>query len=181
MGLKEREQRWRLLMLAANRGDDASYRTLLLELAPALRAFVRRAAGAAAADAEDVVQETLLAVHLKRRTWDETAALSPWLFAITRHKLTDALRRRGRRAELSIADFEDVLPDLTEPASESIVGDVERNLGALPPGQRNVVRAIAVEGASIDETAARFSMSNGAVRVALHRGLAALALKFRTA
>ena len=59
-----------------------------------------------------------------------------------------------------------------------LVGDIDRHLDCLPAGQRNAVRAIAVDGASISEAAARLSMTNGAVRVALHRGLAALAAKF---
>ncbi|VTZ26719.1 ECF RNA polymerase sigma factor SigF [Methylocella tundrae] len=179
--VEDREKEWAGLMRASNAGDAAAYRRLLLELTPALRAFARKGvvrAGAAIADAEDVLQETLLAVHLKRQTWDQDAPLSPWLFAIARHKLIDALRRRGRRIELSIDDFAEVLPGGSDD-SESIVSDVSRHLDGLPPGQRNVVRCIAVEGASIDETATLLSMSNGAVRVALHRGLAALAAKFR--
>src|SRR5271166_5136517 len=151
----DREEEWAVLMRASNAGRAG-----------------------AAVDAEDIVQETLLAVHLKRQTWDETARLGPWLFAIARHKLIDALRRRGRRAELSIDEFAEVLPSADD-GSSSIVADVSRHLEGLPPGQRNVVRCIAVDGASVDEAAARLKMTNGAVRVALHRGLAALAVKFR--
>jgi RNA polymerase sigma-70 factor (ECF subfamily) len=126
------------------------------------------------------VQETLLALHLKRQTWDEDGPLSPWLYAIARHKLIDALRRRGRRIEVSIDDFAEILPGGDDGRSSSVVADVSRHLVDLPAGQRNVVHCIAVDGASIDEAAARLSMSNGAVRVALHRGLASLAAKFRS-
>jgi RNA polymerase sigma-70 factor (ECF subfamily) len=130
-------------------------------------------------DAEDVVQETLLAIHLKRQSWDEDAPFGPWLRAITRHKMIDVLRRRGRRVSLSIDDFSEVLADGgAEP--DMLVADVGRHLEDLPPGQRNVERAIAVDGASIGEAAARLSMTNGAARVASHRGLVALARKFRT-
>lgn len=180
--LEDREKEWAALMRAGNAGDAAAYRRLLMLLSPVLRAFAIRGlarAGVAAADAEDVVQETLLALHLKRQTWDEEGPLSPWLFAIARHKLIDSLRRRGRRIEVSIDDFAETLPDRND-ARGSVVADVSRHLGVLPPGQRNVVRCIAVDGASIEEAAARLSMSNGAVRVALHRGLAALAAKFRS-
>jgi RNA polymerase sigma-70 factor (ECF subfamily) len=178
--LDDREKEWAMLMRAGNAGDSAAYHRLLLQLTPALRAFAARGlarAGAASADAEDVVQDTLLALHLKRQTWDEKGPLSPWLFAIARHKLIDALRRRGRRIELSIDDFAEILPSAE--AGGSVVAEVSRHLDGLPAGQRKVVRCIAVEGASIDEAASRLSMSNGAVRVALHRGLAALAAKFR--
>jgi RNA polymerase sigma-70 factor, ECF subfamily len=91
--------------------------------------------------------------------------------------MIDTLRRRGRRINLPLDGFaEGLVGGESEPSM--LVADVDRHLECLPAGQRNVVRAIAVDGASISETAARLSMTNGAVRVALHRGLAALAAKF---
>ena len=167
-------------MRAGNAGDADSYRRLLLQLTPVLRAGARRGlarAGMADTDAEDVVQETLLAVHLKRQSWDEGAPFGPWLRAIARHKMIDTLRRRGRRIDLPLDDFSEALAG-GESEPSMLVADVYRHLESLPARQRNVVRAIAVDGASIDETAARLSMTNGAVRVALHRGLRALASKF---
>jgi RNA polymerase sigma-70 factor (ECF subfamily) len=178
---QQRETEWTGLMRRANAGDAAAYERLLKALAPGLRAAARRGlarAGKSDADAEDVVQETLLAIHLKRHTWDAAAPLGPWVRAIARNKLIDALRRRGRRIEVPIDDFADLLPDTAEQPS-GIVGDVARNLGELPERQRNVVQAIAVEGISISQTAIRLSVSEGAVRVALHRGLAAIAVKLR--
>jgi RNA polymerase sigma-70 factor (ECF subfamily) len=179
---KDREREWASLMRAGKAGDGASYRALLRELTPALRAVARRSlqrAGMAETDAEDIVQDTLLAIHLKRQTWDEDAPISPWIFAITRHKIIDALRRRGRRIDLPIEDFAESLHN-GEPEPSLIVGDVDRHLDALPQGQRNVVKLIAIDGASIDHAALKLKMSKGAVRVALHRGLARLAAHFRT-
>jgi RNA polymerase sigma-70 factor (ECF subfamily) len=175
-----REKEWALLMRAGNAGDADCYRRLLLQLTPVLRAVARRglaSAGMADTDAEDVVQETLLAIHLKRQSWDEDAPLGPWLRAIARHKMIDTLRRRGRRIDLPLDDFAEVLAG-GESEPSTLVADVDRHLECLPAGQRKVVRAIAVDGAPISEAAARLSMTNGAVRVALHRGLAALAAKF---
>ena len=82
MRYDDRERKWATLMRAANGGDAASYRVLLRELAPVLRALTRRGlyrAGMAETDAEDVVQETLLAMHLKRQTWDADALIVPWI------------------------------------------------------------------------------------------------------
>jgi RNA polymerase sigma-70 factor (ECF subfamily) len=168
---------WADLMRAASAGDAAAYELVLRHIAGALRPVIRRGlarAGRSGADTEDVVQEILLAVHLKRHTWDCSRPIEPWIGAIARHKLIDALRRRGGAFDLPIADFSDTLAadESNAPASSH---EIERCLSQLPAGQRAVVQAVAVESASIAETADRMKMTPGAVRVALHRGLAALA------
>jgi RNA polymerase sigma-70 factor (ECF subfamily) len=168
-------------MRAANAGDGVAYRRLLEALAPFLRALVRRGLARSrlgTADVEDVVQETLLAIHLKRQTWDEDEALTPWVTAIARHKLIDNLRRRGRRIEVPIEELVDVLS--AEPVADALSSrDAERHLSILSGRQREVVYAISIEGVSTREAAARFRISEGAVRVALHRGLSALAAACR--
>ncbi len=174
------DQEWASLLQAANQGDGQAYQRLLTLLTPALRSFVRRALGRAhapEADAEDIVQETLLAIHLKRQTWISGAPVAPWVYTIARHKLIDHLRRRGRRVHLPLDDFAEILPAESE-APSMLGSDIDRHLDSLSTVQRKVVRSIAVAGASIAETAADLSMTQGAVRVALHRGLAALAAKF---
>ena len=96
-------------MRAALAGDDLAYRQLLTDLSPYLRNLCRKAcarAGLAPTEAEDAVQETLLAIHLKRHTWDSAQSLTPWIAVIARNKIIDSARRRGRRAESDIADFE---------------------------------------------------------------------------
>lgn len=172
-----READWSDWMRAAIDGDAAAYRRLLDALTPVLRAGATRGlrrAGVGTADVEDVVQETLLALHLKRHTWDRTQPLMPWVVTVARHKLVDGLRRRGRRIELPVADYEEILaaPEERDPTEAH---DVDRLLGRLAPRQRDIVRSITVEDRSITATADRLGMSEGAVRVALHRGLKALA------
>src|SRR5258705_2439 len=95
-------------MRSAISGDSAAYHRLLKAVTPVLRAAARRGlarAGQPVDQSEDVVQDILLAVHLKRHTWDANAPFAPWLFAIARNKLIDALRRRGRRGFFNIDDF----------------------------------------------------------------------------
>jgi len=179
--LRDRGDEWTGLMRSALAGDDAAYQRLLGAVAPVLRANARRAlvrAGQPADQAEDIVQDILLAVHLKRHTWDVKAPFAPWLFAIARNKLIDALRRRGRRVFVNIDDFSETLAG--EPAEETVPArEVAAHLQTLPERQRDVLQSIAVDSASIKATAARLSMSEGAVRVALHRGLATLTARLR--
>ena len=98
------------MMRLARQGDDEAYRRLLRHVLIWLRSVVRRgltSAGRGTADSEDIVQEALLAMHLKRDTWDETQPLDPWLRAIARHKLVDHLRRRGFHDHFDIDEFGD--------------------------------------------------------------------------
>ncbi len=172
---------WTGLMRSANAGDDGAYRALLRSVTPVLRAAARRGlarAGQPVDQAEDIVQDILLAVHLKRHTWKSDAPFAPWLFAIARNKLIDALRRRGRRVFVSIDDFAETLPDAPT-ADQPAPAEVAAQLDMLPQRQRDVLTAVAVKGQSIRETAGRLSMTEGAVRVALHRALTGLAAKMR--
>lgn len=177
------EDAWSSGMRAALNGDSSAYRAVLEGVAPVVRSYVYgllSRSGFGTADADDVVQDVLLAVHLRRHTWDESLPFRPWLFAIARYKSIDWLRRKGRRMEIPIHGFEDLIP---MPASgEAELGrDVQRCLAKLPSRQRQIVTAIAVDGLSIQDTAAHYGMEQGAVRVALHRGLKNLASLFQTA
>jgi RNA polymerase sigma-70 factor (ECF subfamily) len=179
--VREGNDEWTGLMRSAIAGDNAAYHRLLKAVTPVLRAAARRGlarAGQPVDQSEDIVQDILLAVHLKRHTWDVSAPFAPWLFAIARNKLIDALRRRGRRIFVDIDDFAETLPG-EAPAETAPAGEVAAQLQTLPARQRDVLQSIAVDSASIKDTAAKFSMSEGAVRVALHRGLASLTAKLR--
>ena len=163
------------LLRSANHGDQRAYAAFLRAVTPLVRGIARsRGAGLGADVCEDIVQETLLAIHQKRHTWREDMAVRPWLYAIVRYKVVDAFRARGRRLHLRIEDFVDVLPAEPE-ADPTERADVERVIGRLDPRAARIVRAIGLEGASIAETSQALDMTETAVRVALHRGLKKLA------
>lgn len=164
------------LLRAAIAGDERAYADFLHRIAALVRGFARRKIVQGGVDPEDVVQETLLAIHVKRHTWRHNAPVLPWVYAIARFKLIDAFRRRGRRIEVEI---DEIAQTFAEPESETVSErDVNRALDSLSPAQRSVVSAVSVEGRSIGETAAKFGISETAVRVSLHRGLAAIAKRF---
>src|SRR3982750_4757948 len=128
-------------MRSAMAGDDAAYHRLLKAVTPVLRAAARRGlarAGQPPDQAEDIVQEILLAVHLKRHTWDSEAPFAPWLFAIGRNKLIDMLRRRGRRIFVNIDDFAEILPG--EAPQETVsAGEVPIPRNNLPHTHRDAL------------------------------------------
>jgi RNA polymerase sigma-70 factor, ECF subfamily len=161
------------LLRAAIAGDERAYTEFLRRAACLVRGFARRKVVQGGIDPEDIVQETLLAIHMKRHTWRDDAPVTPWLYAIARYKLIDAFRRRRRRVEIEIGEITETF---AEPQSETVSErDIGRVLETLAPGQRSVVAAVSVDGLSISETAKSLGMTETAVRVALHRGLTAIA------
>jgi RNA polymerase sigma factor (sigma-70 family) len=182
MATSSRDADWVTWMQAAMAGDAAAYRQFLVSAAPHVRAIVRsrcRSLGAPESEAEDVVQEVLLTIHLKRGTWDQSRPIGPWVAAITRNKLIDVLRRRGRHISVPIEDVIDDLP-AEEQVPDSSARDIDRLMVHLKAQQREIVKSISLDGNSIRDTADRLHMTEGAVRVALHRALKALGAAYRS-
>jgi RNA polymerase sigma-70 factor (ECF subfamily) len=181
MTTSSQENDWAVWMRAAMTGDAGAYRQLLVSLAPRLRAVARsrcRSLGAPEDEIEDLVQEVLLTIHLKRGTWDQLRPIGPWVAAITRNKLIDVLRRRGRHITVPIEDFVDSL-QAEDQSPELPAREIDSLLARLRPQQREIVRSISLNGSSIRETADRLQMTEGAVRVTLHRALKTLAVFYR--
>ena len=173
---------WTAWMRAAMAGDADAYRQFLMSVTPHVRAIARsrfRRLDAPEGKAEDVVQEVLLAIHLKRGTWDQARPIGPWIAAITRNKVVDALRRRGQHITVPIEDVIDTLTAEDRPL-DLMHRDIDTLLGSLRAQQKEIVQSISLKGESIRETAQRLQMTEGAVRVALHRALKTLGALYRS-
>lgn len=172
-----RESRWAEAMRAERIGDGGAYETFLRDFAASVRRIVEmhlRRMRFSLAEAEDVVQEVLIAVHSRRHQWDMQRPLLPWLNAITRYKIIDASRRLGRDARAHIDLTEEEWAGMFSSEAydpERNSADVEKLISALPSGEQAAVRAIGLDGASTEEAAKRLGSSPGAVRVAFHRSL----------
>jgi RNA polymerase sigma-70 factor (ECF subfamily) len=183
--LQAQDREWSAAMRAALAGDGVAYARLLTSLTPFLRNLCRRScvrAGLAVSEAEDAVQETLLAIHLKRQTWDPSQSLTPWIAAIARNKIIDAARRRGRRAETNIEDFEYSLaspPETETLEREQDRQDALRLLDQLGGKQREAIEAVSIRGESLRTAAEKLGVTEGALRVSVHRGLKTLAALYR--
>jgi hypothetical protein len=76
------EDDWSERIIRAMEGDEATYRRLLSDIGLFARQVVKRLVarwGLSEFAIEDIVQETVLAVHLKRHTWDRRRSLKPWV------------------------------------------------------------------------------------------------------
>jgi RNA polymerase sigma-70 factor (ECF subfamily) len=168
------------LWLRAQSGDEAAYRRALGLLASRLRAYLKRRLSAYPDEVEDLVQETLLALHLQRGTYDPALPVSAWAVAIARHKLVDLWRRRGRRDGLHDA-IDDVDEQLlaVEPDDGGARRDLEVLLRELPLAQRQAIELTKLAGLSVAEAAAQTGASESAIKVQVHRGLKRLAALVR--
>ncbi|MBV8681754.1 MAG: sigma-70 family RNA polymerase sigma factor [Caulobacteraceae bacterium] len=176
MGASEPELR--ALMIASLEGDARAYRALLGDVRLRLSSFFARRVGHSEGDAEDLVQETLIAIHTRRETYDRRQPFTPWLFAIARYKLADHFRRVGRRGTLPLDETAFEVAVEGGAAAADARRDVETALAALPERTRGLLKMLKIEGASVAEAAERFEMSEGAVKVATHRALKSLSLRF---
>jgi RNA polymerase sigma-70 factor, ECF subfamily len=161
------------LMMASLGGDEGAYRNVLGRLSGYLRGYYKTRL-AARSDVEDLVQETLLAIHVRRHTYDSDQPFTPWVYAIARYKLIDYLRRT--RASLKKVPLDDV-PQIAayddHLASESSL-DLNQLLERLAPKVRDAIRYVKLEGLSTAEAADRARMSESAVKVNVHRGMKTL-------
>lgn len=166
------------LMLASLDGNAASHRLLLDRLSRRLRAYYKAklfAVGGGTVEAEDLVQEAILAIHLKRHTYDPQEPLTPWVHAIARYKLIDFLRRnRASLAEVPIDGADELMAHDDDADAESSY-DIRRLMQRLPEGMRCAIEAVKLDGLSVAEAARRCGLSESGVKVNIHRGLKALA------
>lgn len=176
--MKATEVRLKALMVRGLDGDAGAHRELLGDLATLLRGFYRRRVGREAADLEDLVQETLIAVHTRRASYRREAPFTPWVYAMAHYKLVDH-RRRGRyrvTAPLEVA-LDVPEPDVSDAATAG--SDLERLMSGLPANQRVAIHLMKIQGLSVAEAAERSGRSESAVKVSAHRGLRALMARAR--
>jgi len=172
------EAELRALMVASLAGDAGAYRALLGDLRPRLGSYFGRRLRREPDDVEDLVQDTLIAIHTRRETYDRNQALTPWVYAIARYKLIDHYRRGGRRVFVPLDDAASELRVEDHGAAVDARRDVEKALASLPPRARGLLRDLKLDERSVAETAARAGMSEGAVKVASHRALKSLMDRF---
>lgn len=173
----ELETQLKALMLAGLAGDGGAHSAMLKVLASALRRYYGRRLGAGAADLEDLVQETLIAVHSRRATYEPSAPFTAWAYAIARYKLIDFYRRQGRRPTAPL-EAADALFAADETDGWSAAQDLNRVLANVDSRTAALIRETRLEGLSMQEAAARAGMSETAAKVGVHRGLKKLMARF---
>lgn len=164
------------LWLRAMKGDDAAYAEALKVCAAHLRRYFGIRLGYSATDIEDLVQETLLALHSKRGTYDASYPVSSWVYGIGQHKLVDVYRRQGRRKKVIADNEEESALQVAGVEHDATAGhDLRKLLGLLPVAQQQAIVLTKIDGLSLEEAAAHTGASVAALKVQVHRGLKKLA------
>ncbi|MCC7327185.1 MAG: sigma-70 family RNA polymerase sigma factor [Burkholderiales bacterium] len=174
------EDRLRNLLVRGLEGESVAYLRFLRELSAFLRAFLKRRLAGLPDEVEDLVQETLIAVHVQRHTYDSGQPVTAWLHAIARYKLIDFFRLRSRQEihNTPLDDEPELMAESDQDAAEAR-RDVTKLLAGLPDRQRLPIVHVKLEGRSVAETARLTGMSESAVKVGIHRGIKALAARMR--
>ncbi len=179
-GWRAKEDRLRTLLIGGLAGDSQDYQVFLKELSAHLRAFLRKRLAGLPDEVEDLVQESLIAVHNQRHTYDPGQPLSAWVQAIAKYKLIDLLRRRA--AQELLTDPLDDEPDFFSTADADAAEarrDLNKLLDDLPDQHRLPIIYTRLEGLSVQEAARITGMSESAIKVGVHRGLKVLAARIR--
>ena len=174
------ELRLRGLMLQGLDGDAAAYHQFLKALSAHLRAYFRKRLFQRTDEVEDIVQDTLIAVHNQRHTYRTDQPLTAWVHAIARYKLIDLLRARASGESLNVPlDDELALFAASDTEAREAKRDLDTLLAGLPDRQRLPIVHVKIEGLSVVEAAQLTGMSESAIKIGVHRGLKALAAKIR--
>ncbi len=171
------EDQLKALMEMGLGGDAGAHSALLRALVPLLRSFYRRRMRGAEEDVEDLVQETLIAIHARRASYDRDRAFTAWFYAIARHQMIDYFRRR--KVHVPLEDVEAILATEGFEDATSARMDVDRLLDTLSPKQARAIRDTHVDGKSIAEAAEAAGIGESDVKVSVHRGLKSLAGRIR--
>lgn len=156
-----------LTRIAADRSERA-FRRLFEEFGPQIRHYMMRQ-GADAATADELMQETLLAVWRKAGLYTPAKGTpATWMFSIARNLRIDRLRKETCWQELS-EEVVEATPS-EEAAPDEAVSEGQRKarvqavLACLPADQREVVTLAFIDGLSQSEIAARLTLPLGTVK-----------------
>ena len=158
------------MMALAQRGDRAAYRALLGDCRDWLARYFARRCPPQVVD--DLIQDTLVSIHVKRASYDCGRPFYPWLAAIARYRWIDSLRKRTATDEINEADA------AIDHEEDAILARLSLDglMAHLPAAQASVIQLTRIQGRSIAEASRITGQSESLVKVNVHRGLKKLAI-----
>jgi len=160
------------LMRRAQGGDRLAYERLLTEVMVLVKRFAQNRVRHANW-LEDVAQETLLAIHRDRHSYDPARPFLPWMYAIARHRLLDFAEKQRRRWENEVLEQTAHLEVAAEPTiveRGTPAGFLRQALTLLSLKQQEIIHLLKFEGFSVAEISRKTGISESSVKVTAHRG-----------
>jgi RNA polymerase sigma-70 factor (ECF subfamily) len=164
------EQRWSHWMGLAQQGDESCYAALLEELGNVIAAYLQVRFGSIDL-IEDCVQESLIAIHSARHTYNTKRLFRPWFFAIVRNRMIDLLRSQRSYNSILEKNASGHIDILGTPIEDEV--NKSMVFAALAPAYRDVLLLTKVAGYTTSEAAKALGISENVVRVRVHRGIKA--------
>lgn len=160
-------------MRLAQKGEKEAYRELLEKVQMLLQSYIKNSmmkmSGQQIDSVDDIVQDTLLGIHLKRSTYDSEQFFLPWMYAIARYKVIDYVR--SRKKDAMSTSFEDLENFSSVEHDPTFKNDLKTMLSSLSPKQRLILKLVKLEGLSIQEAAVQTGFSVSDIKVTIHRGM----------
>ena len=162
-----------VLLRVANARDRAAFTVLFDHFAPRLKSFMMRK-GSNAEQAEDLVQETMIAMWSKAAMFStDRGSVSTWVFTIARNLRIDRLRREKSQLYTDLEDFD--APDLSASAHDTLGRSQEDNhvsqaLAQIPVEQRELLILSFVEDVPQSEIALKLGIPLGTVKSRMRLG-----------
>ena len=160
---------WATLIGRVAAGDREAYQRLFEHFAPRVKGLMLKT-GASSDDAEEIAQETLLAVWRKAAQFDPVSAgAAAWIYTIARNLRIDAVRRVARTGTVDHDTELDYLVDPAEPADDVMARNdeavrVERALSSLSDEQSMAIRLSFIEERPHGEIAGALGIPLGTVK-----------------
>lgn len=173
------------------RGEQSAFSTLYDRLSGPLYSLALRMLGDAA-DAQDALQDVFVQIWSRARTYDpEQSSVFSWTVLLTRSRVIDRLRSRGRRLRvLDVAEDEGNRPNVADASAvESVADTADKNdeaarvrfmLNNLPSEQREAIELAFFSDLTHHEIAARLKQPLGTIKARIRRGLLKLRQRLRT-
>ncbi|KAF0117794.1 MAG: RNA polymerase sigma-70 factor ECF subfamily [Hyphomonadaceae bacterium] len=161
-----RQDKWDDWINESLAGNQASYRLLLCDLRIWLGAFFAKRVYQEGV--EDLVQETLLAVHAKRATYDPSRSFGAWVNAVARHKWIDKIRANVKYV---MVELDEEQADDNAVQANCAKYDVQKLLSQIPKNQADIISLVKLQEMTIEEAAQKTGLSQSYIKVTVHRGL----------
>ncbi|AGH95943.1 hypothetical protein A11Q_1727 [Pseudobdellovibrio exovorus JSS] len=155
------------LMKLYQNGDEAAFQQLYSRHSSKIYGFIKKRIPNEAKVSE-IYQEVFIKIHKSKHRYNDSFAVLPWIFTVTKSVLIDEVRK-DKKIEGQHVMFEDVIASGPEVTASPI--DTDSLLGQLPSQQQKALELRYVDDKTFNEIAATLNMSENNARQIISRGI----------